>query len=174
MLRRIILAVLFLFLLLIQSHQGAGQGHLFFVIPFFFLGIFYLSAIQDLAAARVAVGFCFFLIVLTWIQTQDSAYLVFSLLLMAAIGSLNLYIKVWNQKLDGILERKAVALQEKQALEERFRMRAENLKHLEGRVGGLIHLFEVARDFNECLDFSQLISVLDQKIVPELSLARGA
>ena len=62
---------------------------------------------------------------------------------------------------------------EKQALQERFQTRMESLKHLEGRVNGLIHLFEAARDFNECLDFSQLLMVLNQRIVPELSSARG-
>ena len=62
---------------------------------------------------------------------------------------------------------------ETEALAQRHLVRMESLKHLEERVNGLIQLFEMARDFNECLDFSETFSVLDQKIAPELSFARG-
>ena len=63
---------------------------------------------------------------------------------------------------------------ETEVLHEKTRARLDSLKHLEGRVNGLVKLFEIARDFNECLNFSEILSVIDQKIVPELSFTKGS
>ena len=174
MLRRLSLILFFLLLLLIQLNKNIDQIYLFFAVPFFFLAVFYFIVIEDRLTTQLTIGFCLFLIALAWARTQNSFYPVLALVLIASVAGVKLDARIWDQKLEEIRERKTIALQEKQALEERFQMRMENLNHLEKRVSGLIHLFEIARDFNECLDFSQLLNVLDQKIVPELSFARGA
>ncbi len=48
------------------------------------------------------------------------------------------------------------------------------MKHLEERVNGLVHLFEIARDFNECISFSELLNILEQKTAQVLKFERAA
>ena len=51
--------------------------------------------------------------------------------------------------------------------------RVDSLLHLEKQVASLINLFEIARDFNECLDFKETAQILYKKVLPELSFERS-
>lgn len=83
------------------------------------------------------------------------------------------YERKWHQKLIETETAKLKTANEKSALEERFEVRMESLSHLERQVSGLVKLFEMARDFNECLSFSSLNITIDQKIALELGFASG-
>ena len=83
------------------------------------------------------------------------------------------YCKRWEQKTNEAKERTRSTNQETKALQERYGVRAESLNHLERQVSGFVKLFEMARDLNECLSFTILLSVIDQKVSREISFARG-
>ena len=53
-------------------------------------------------------------------------------------------------------------------LKQKHATRVESLLHLEKQVASLINLFEIARDFNECLDLKETAQILYKKVLPEL------
>ena len=57
-------------------------------------------------------------------------------------------------------------------LKAKFRTRLTSLKHLEQQVGSLMNLFEIARDFSECMDFATLTEFLLKKLGSELAFQR--
>ncbi|MBI1977685.1 MAG: GGDEF domain-containing protein [Candidatus Omnitrophica bacterium] len=147
--------------------------YLYLASPFFLSGIIYLFICRDRIAVRILAIFYFSSTLYAILQTENLAYLRSSLILAVGAVAVSFYQKMWHEKVQGVEEKKLLTLHEKQALEERHQTRLESLKHLEKRVNGLIHLFEIARDFNECLDFTQLGVVLDQQITPEFNFERG-
>lgn len=54
------------------------------------------------------------------------------------------------------------------ALQQKHRSRLESLHHLEKQVAGLLDLFEIARDFNDCLSFEGTAAILKERAMPEL------
>lgn len=56
-----------------------------------------------------------------------------------------------------------------QTLKHKHESRLESLHHLEKQVAGLLDLFEIARDFNDCLSFDGIAAILKEKVMPELS-----
>jgi len=57
-------------------------------------------------------------------------------------------------------------------LQTKFQTRLSSLKHLELQVSSLMNLFEIARDFSECMDFTTLTEFLLKKLRNELSFKR--
>lgn len=56
-----------------------------------------------------------------------------------------------------------------QTLKQKHQSRLESLHHLEKQVAGLLDLFEIARDFNDCLSFEGIAAILKEKVMPELT-----
>ena len=57
-------------------------------------------------------------------------------------------------------------------LQAKYQTRLSSLKHLEQQVGSLMNLFEIARDFSECMDFATLTDYLLKKLRTELEFER--
>lgn len=171
--RRIIVFLTALTLGLLHISGRLQPAYLYLASPFFLLGIVYLFICRDQVAIRILSIFYFFSIFYATLQTENLAHLTASFIFVAGAVTVSFYQKMWRGKVRGVEEKKLLAMHEKQALEERYQTRLESLKHLEKRVNGLIHLFEIASDFNECLDFTQLGIVLEQQITPEFNFERG-
>ncbi len=58
-------------------------------------------------------------------------------------------------------------------LKERHATRVESLLHLEKQVASLINLFEIARDFNECLDLKETAQIIFKKVLPGLPFEKA-
>ncbi|MFA5167151.1 MAG: GGDEF domain-containing protein [Candidatus Omnitrophota bacterium] len=54
----------------------------------------------------------------------------------------------------------------------KYQTRLTSLRHLEVQVGNLMNLFEIARDFSECMDFSTLAEFLLKKLRSELTFEK--
>ncbi len=57
-------------------------------------------------------------------------------------------------------------------LQAKYQTRLNSLRHLEVQVSSLMNLFEIARDFSECMDFGTLSEFLLKKLRTELSFQR--
>jgi len=55
-----------------------------------------------------------------------------------------------------------------EAFQAKYQTRLGSLRHLEVQVGSLMNLFEIARDFSECMDFNTLADFLLKKLRSEL------
>lgn len=60
------------------------------------------------------------------------------------------------------------ALANLEALKQKHQSRLESLHHLEKQVAGLLDLFEIARDFNDCLSIEGIAAILHERVRPEL------
>jgi len=80
---------------------------------------------------------------------------------------------VWQRRVKEETERCQAALSELIDLRQRHATRHESLLHLEKQVASLINLFEVARDFNECLDLKEATLILHKKVLPELPFKKA-
>lgn len=171
--RRLRPFVSFLIVLALYLAIGRHPKLIVFLSPFVFLYAFYVVMISD-RIALVFLGISF-LILSFWASVETQTILFFALPIFGVILMLTffLYLRRWDQKIrDGKLRMQS-SQQETKALRERYEARIESLAHLEQRVGDLLSLFEIAKDFNECLSFSELLAVLEKKISPHLKFARG-
>lgn len=160
-----------------QFGTGGSPSYWFFVMPVVFLFLLYFWIAEDRASLGLTILLFFLSVTFGAIQKKGFSYvylpLIGTLVSAGAFAIIFFYIRRWNEKVRDAEARRFHTGEETKVLKARFKEREESLRHLEGQVAGLIHLFEMARNFNECLAFQELLSVLDQKIVPELSFTRG-
>jgi len=160
-----------------QFFAGGNPSYWFFIIPVFFLFLLYFGIVQDLPFFWWAV--ILFLIAVTYgtIAKQGLSYVTLPALGMlisfVLLGVVFLYVRSWHRRILDLEESKRLVKGEVRNLQSRYMERIDSLGHLERQVSGLVHLFEMARNFNECLEFAEIIEVLDRKIASELGFDRG-
>ncbi len=161
--------------LLTSAHvlYDADPAYLFFACPFLLLLIFYLYLSGNRVSTAIMILCSLFLAVYAVEQTKELIYAGLILISAAAYLTLVFYQKYWNHQIEETESKLGAVLKDKKVLDERHRARIESLRHLEDRVNGLVHLFEIARDFNECISSSEILGVLDQKISQTLIFQRG-
>lgn len=96
-------------------------------------------------------------------------YLFFPLILIVVLGIYHMYHCMAVNEVTAS-ERKVRAIEgDKEQLNSRFNVKNDSLKALESKVDEIFKLFELAKDFNQCLQFQELISLLLEKMSFELS-----
>ncbi len=171
--QRIISLIGIILLAIIHVTSNANPAYLYYVTPFILLLVFYLYLSGERISGLILVLLMVFLIVYGVEQTKNSAYLILIFISGLCSWVLFFYQKYWNRQIQDIELKLGIALKDKKALDERHHARIESLKHLEERVNGLVHLFEIARDFNECISFAEVSAVLEQKISKVLTFQRA-
>ncbi|HOE69014.1 MAG: Phytochrome-like protein cph2 [Candidatus Omnitrophica bacterium ADurb.Bin314] len=98
----------------------------------------------------------------------------FSFLLLQALFFivLCLYSRELRETIRQADEKKNEVRKNLDNLQAKFQTRLTSLKHLELQVSSLMNLFEIARDFSECMDFATLTEFLLKKLRDELSFER--
>ena len=92
----------------------------------------------------------------------------FGLLQAGILGAYVAYKFRWGRTLRAQTARVESARLELEGLKQKHQSRLESLHHLENQVAGLLDLFEIARDFSECLSLEGLVEILHKKVLPEL------
>ena len=124
-----------------------------FLVP---LALMVASAIYGIYLVR------FFNPVMLFFGVMNAALFVFFLL----------YRKQWKTHLREQWQQCDTSLSELETLKQKHHSRLESLHHLEKQVAGLLDLFEIARDFNDCLSFESIAGILQQRVMPELTFQR--
>ncbi|MBI4711317.1 MAG: GGDEF domain-containing protein [Candidatus Omnitrophica bacterium] len=70
------------------------------------------------------------------------------------------------------LESKENVRKSLESFQAKYQTRLSSLRHLEVQVSSLMNLFEIARDFSECMDFNTLAEFLLKKLRSELSFEK--
>lgn len=78
------------------------------------------------------------------------------------------YQKHWKSYINTEAQFCESALANLEALKQKHQSRLESLHHLEKQVAGLLDLFEIARDFNDCLSVEGIAAILYERVRPEL------
>jgi diguanylate cyclase (GGDEF)-like protein len=141
--------------------------------PTILIVMLYFWISQDRFSSILVCAYFVFFIVIASIQAASLIFLPMIFVLLALANVLFMYRRNWERIVAVTEEKKKLVLGETELLRERYEARIGSLRHLEERVDGLVHLFEAARDLNECLDFSEMFSVLDQKIASQFNFSRG-
>ena len=165
---------LFTAALFLISRRAAETPLAYFV--FFPVGIttlYYFYGLRQwifiLLTGALLLGFYFF--------TPFGAFLEEGLALvgvgLSSFALLVYHEQMWIREAREAEKRSNQAQAEFRDLKQRHGTRVESLLHLEKQVASLINLFEIARDFNECLDFKETAQILFKKVLPELSFERA-
>ncbi len=91
---------------------------------------------------------------------------------LAILVMLIYYFYEYQGLYDRMFSRKEDQRKNLEALQGKYQLRLNSLHHLEAQVGSLMGLFELARDFSECMDFETLASFLVKKLKPELTFKK--
>lgn len=134
------------------------------VLPLFY---FYKEAAWNFfGVAIVAAGF-------THIKCSMSAphgsLVLFYLTQVGFFAVLAYYLRDLRDQFDEATARRDEIRDNLGGLQVKYQTRLASLKHLEQQVGSLMNLFEIARDFSECMDFATLTDFLLKKLSSELS-----
>jgi hypothetical protein len=80
----------------------------------------------------------------------------------------------WELKrfLDRAQEAKENVRKSLESFQAKYQTRLSSLRHLEVQVSSLMNLFEIARDFSECMDFNTLAEFLLKKLRSELAFEK--
>jgi len=100
-------------------------------------------------------------------------YIIFLGVLVLSAVVLELYHQDCKRTMRESLARQKYAIQEKNELKSQHAAKGESLSGLERRVDEIFNLFEVAKEFNECISFNQVGQILTEKIFYDLPFRKG-
>ncbi len=173
MFKRILIFAVFLLLSAAAWNHGtrlALMGHIFFPLLFLFLLYFY----EEEALGRVFFYVTAAILFTVWLS-NTGAHL--NLLTQSAILGAGhaifflLFIQYrdqWQRQLLAESSESLLIQKDLDGLKQKHHSRLESLHHLEKQVAGLLDLFEIARDFNDCLSLDSVTQIMHKKVLPEL------
>ncbi len=174
MFKRIIGFSVYLLLLVLSGSLSAEKSlhyPVFFIILSIFLIYFYLH--EDFISLFLAALLLIVTLIVKTILTNQLNYIWLSLLL----GIVAFYCAfdhfLWRSQIKLSLDKRDRSANEIRKLKERFESKEESVKRLEQQVMDIIRLFEIAKEFNECLAYKELAEVMVQKVLPDVSFTRG-
>ena len=78
------------------------------------------------------------------------------------------YLRQWRGAADFEFSQDQDIQKNFNALQKKYDSRLESLHHLEHQVSGLLDLFEIAKEFSDCMGFQRLAEILQKKVSPEI------
>lgn len=169
MLKRRLVFFLFVMMLPVIAIKSRELPLSFFVFSgVLVIPIYYLYAERDKKLFTSALVL-FALMDLFYLITSFS----FSMLLLTAIHTLFIILLVYyrkfrNQDLNNEAKKNQEILKDWEQLQHKHQSRLDNLQHLEKQAASLMDLFEMARDFSECLSMELLTEQIYKKVLPEM------
>lgn len=173
MLKRNLIFVIFLFMLPAVYFKTLDLKLSYYVFSTLLaLPLLYFYTEKSRACFWGGLGLFFFFEVFYMLRDFESEILLLFLGHAGFIGLFVLYYKRWERRVEKENNRNKDMLREWEILKHKHQHRLDNLQHLEKQAASLMDLFEIARDFSECLSYSMLADALHKKVRPELPFAR--
>ena len=169
MLKRISFFIAGAALLLFAHYHSEVATHLYFLwAPITLLFLIYFFSEDDYVSAGFLGAMLLVSYVFKWNELRHSQAVLF---FGGVVGVLFLwwfFLWSWNRQIAAIEMQKRRILDDTAILRGKYNARMESLTHLERQVTGLLNLFEMAKDFNECLSFEELTEIMAKKMAPEV------
>ncbi len=169
MLKRSLILLFFLFgayFILQQGNQLLLAFYVFF--PFLLLPLFYFFDEQQYPFFTVTTSLMILLYGTFLFRSPTWEMLYFGAGTSAFFGVLATYRYHWGSLMKAEGDKGREAKEELEKLQQKFQQRLDSLHHLEKQVSSLLELFEIARDFSECLSFEAMADLLFKKVFPIL------
>ena len=169
MLKLILAFVAFLLLAVVIAMEGRELVLSFYVLfPFLIFPFFYFVECEarlfsGLAAVTLAILFGTYLIF-----HPTNEILIFGAICFGIAAVLFFYRRQWQRAFRAQKIQAQTIHDELVALKSKHILRLDSLHHLEKQVSSLMDLFEIARDFSDCLSFGSMADLLYKKVMPEL------
>lgn len=84
------------------------------------------------------------------------------------VAGLIFYRTQWERAVRGAEAAATKSKQELEALKQKYESRLESFRYLEKQVSSLLELFEITRDFSDCLRHEAMAELLFKRLLPEL------
>ncbi len=171
---KILTLILFSVALFLTAQRAASVPLAYFAFfPFGLLMAFYYFSVKDWILFSLSLGLLsisYLLNARIFPSPETVGMLSTSL---GAFASLVYYQFSWEKLVREESVRSKNISGELAELKKKHSTRVDSLFHLEKQVASLINLFEIARDFNECLDLKETVQILYKKVMPELPFDRA-
>lgn len=145
----------------------------FTFFPIGFLTLFYFYNLKDWFFIALTVAALFLAYFFSAVGSFSQETLGLMGVTFFSFASLIYYRKACEGVVRSEDERCGQARIDLADLKQKHATRVESLLHLEKQVASLINLFEIARDFNECLDLKETAQIIFKKVLPELSFEQA-
>jgi len=173
MFKRLLIFIFTLCLLVLIWQQSQQLILSFFVLfPLLLFPLFFHWRRKDLVYFLLSAIFTLILFAVQATQFPAIEMGLLGLGFLAFLGVLSLYQRQWMLARDFELRKCKEASSELKNLEEKHESRSESLRHLERQVAGLMNLYEIAKDFGECLSLRCIADIMSEKILPEMPCER--
>ncbi len=169
MLKRGLISIIFLTGIYFIFQQGNQLLLAFYVIfPFFLFLLFHFFDEQPypLFVAALSITMLLYIYFLFRSHVWETVY--FGAGASAFFGILTTYRRRWRGLMKSEAAKSREVKNELEGLQQKFQQRLDSLHHLEKQVSSLLELFEIARDFSECLSFEAMADLLFKKVLPIL------
>ncbi len=169
MLKKIILFSIVAGFLFWSFYEGADLPYFYFLTAAVILicGLFFVSENDYLSGSISGIAYCIILF-LEWPRIGHQPFFLQNFLCILIGGIWFYFIDYWHAMIVLVDTQKNKVIHDIELLREKYNTRSESLGHLERQVISLSNLFEIAKDFNECLYFDQLIDILEKRVKDEI------
>lgn len=170
--RLIVLLVFFALLIFVGMQTYRLPLSIFVMLPMILLPVLYVyDSPQKKNFLLMSGCFCVFTFIYA-LFLRSFNLIFFGLILAVSSAIFFFYRRKWVELMESEESLKRHAVSELDQLKLKYDSRMESLHHLESQVGSLIDLYEIARDFNECLNLGAVAKILQKKVLPELQFKK--
>lgn len=173
MLKKVFIFILSLFLLLVaRIHEYGAIYHYVIWFSFFLACIIYVLSEKDYVLFWILLPLGLISSFSYWNLMSPLQFFFLNILTGTSSALWFYHMKLWERTLSGVEIQKNKVVADIRILQDKYQARADSLSHLEKQVSGLLDLFEVAKDFNECLYFDQLMQILERRVHNQMNFKR--
>jgi len=169
MLKRVLIFLFLIFLTVTLWVQGRELMLNYYVLSSLLVfPLFHLYAEHARSLFRAGLALYLLTAVYFFMRQPGLSFLILSAGQIGLFAGFVFYVKGWQMRLFEHGRENEGLLRDWEHLKQKHSHRLENLQNLEKQVASLIDLFEIARDFSECLRIEALVDLLYKRVMPEL------
>ena len=173
MLKQIVILLVFLATAVLVFYQSSHLTLAYYVLfPLLLLPVFYFYSAKQRVLLWGTVAVTLGLFGLGIWKMPSVAILLFGGCCILVLGVLVGYRELWVKRLREEMARSHRAQEDLEGLKQKHYTRLESLHRLEKQVSSLMELFEIARNFSECLSYESMTRLLHEVVMPELPFRR--
>jgi len=162
-------------MLFLFSGALSAEKTIYYPIMFSLMSVFilYFYFLEDMVSFYMALFFLCTNLVIKVTLSHEFSYLLLLLVIAIVVFFCAFDFVIWRSRSQLSTDKRDKSLEEIQGLKEKFESKEESVKRLEQQVADIANLFEMAKEFNQCLYYSELVEVVIQKVLSEVHFEKA-
>lgn len=176
MLQRIILLLIFVLTLagmFLLSRVGEHFGILVSPLAAVILILFLFPQYRSWFFPALGLLIVYLLVKIITSDMKTYWFLLQGLAILLPAGGFYAVCKIWEKNLGKIRREAQLIKKETDELRQDEQKSLREQDRLEREVSEIVGLFELAREFNECIDFNEIVQVLSKQVFSRIPFERG-